>query len=256
MDKKNNIQDIIDTIKPLQQQCHQHPLYKQLTTTNRIIHFMTHHVYCVWDFMNLLKTLQQQLTCTTIPWYPVKNAHTARLINEIVLEEESDLIDNKPTSHFAFYIKALSTLNPNNNALTTFLKELNTQKNYKSIITQTDIPNSVQDFLLFTYNSIQTSLLHTAATFTFGREALVPDLFEPIISNPTIKNHPNLSTFVTYLDRHIELDGEHHSHLAYEMINELCNTLQDWSTVKEHAIATLKARLTLWDAILATLPDA
>ena len=251
----NNLNAIIDYINPLQLALRNHQVYHALTSQQRISHFMSYHVYCVWDFMNLLKTLQASLTCTTVPWVPPSNPKTARLINDIVLEEESDIIDEHETSHFAYYVKAFQTFQPNNSTLTRFLADLHNQLDYKTLITQPYIPKDVQQFLNFSYTSIQTSLLHTAAAFTFGREALVPDLFEPIINQPNIKSNTTLMAFRAYLQRHIELDGEHHSQLAYNMVSELCITEDDWAIVKNHAYATLKARLALWDAIEQSIPN-
>ena len=88
-----------------------HPIYKKLDSLENIILFMEHHIYSVWDFMNLLKTLQIHFSCTSIPWKPHSNPALSRLVNEIVLEEESDMIDGKATSHFMYYANALNHLN-------------------------------------------------------------------------------------------------------------------------------------------------
>src|SRR6187402_2104669 len=77
-----------------------HQLYNNIDSINDLHVFMQHHIFAVWDFMSLLKSLQQNLTCTTLPWMPVGNANTRYLINEIVTGEESDIDENgNRTSH-------------------------------------------------------------------------------------------------------------------------------------------------------------
>lgn len=67
-----------------------HELYRSLTSADRLQTFMECHVFAVWDFMSLLKTLQTKLTSVTIPWIPTADTDATRVINEIVLAEESD----------------------------------------------------------------------------------------------------------------------------------------------------------------------
>ena len=63
-----------------------------------------------------------------------------------------------------------------------------------------------------------------SAIFTFGREDLIPGMFVSII-NEIHKNFPDeISIFKYYIERHIEVDGGHHSELALQMTANLCGT--------------------------------
>ena len=100
------IEQLKKNIEPLRQQIIQHKVYGVLKDIEDIRVFMKYHVYAVWDFMSLLKSLQQNLTCTTTPWFPVGNAETRFLINEIVCGEESDLdMYGVRKSHFEMYLE-------------------------------------------------------------------------------------------------------------------------------------------------------
>ena len=97
----DNIKQLKSEIEPLRQQLIQHPVYSNINSIADLNVFMEHHVYAVWDFMSLLKSLQINLTCVDIPWIPKGSAETRYLINEIVLGEESDVDqEGKRTSHF------------------------------------------------------------------------------------------------------------------------------------------------------------
>ena len=231
---------------------HHHPIYTQLNQLDDVITFMSTHIYCVWDFMNLLTTLQRQFCAIGVPWSPPDHPHIARFINELVLEESSDLINGEYTSHFSFYANALQTLS-NRLPCVTLLSEIRENTPYESIINHPNLPSGVSRFLTFTHHCIQQSPLHVAAAFTFGREMVIPHLFSPLVSLLSDSQRDSLSPFLTYLERHIALDGGHHRDLAFQMIIALCQTPDDWACVQSVACDALAARIQLWDTLSTRL---
>src|ERR1044072_2613285 len=77
-----------------------HPIYQRIDSRENMATFMTHHVFAVWDFMSLLKSLQRQLTCVDVPWVPRGSEVSRRLITGIVLVEASDELPGGSTRPF------------------------------------------------------------------------------------------------------------------------------------------------------------
>jgi Protein of unknown function (DUF3050) len=85
-----------------------HPIYTHVASVADLRRFMEDHVFAVWDFMSLLKRLQQDMTCVTVPRFPADDAKAARLINDIVIGEETDVgPDGSYVSHLALYLRAM-----------------------------------------------------------------------------------------------------------------------------------------------------
>lgn len=247
------ISDINGALQPLKDRLLQHPLYDKIRTLDDLHCFLEHHVYAVWDFMSLLKALQQQLTCTTTPWLPVGNPEVRYLINEIVVAEETDLaMDGKRQSHFEMYLDAMNQCGANTLAVQRFLEDIQKTQNIFVSIKHAEVHPKVRAFLDFTFRVIEEGKAHKiAAAFTFGREDLIPTMFTEILKNFQ-QNFPqtDLSKLIYYFERHIELDSDEHGPMAMQMITELCgDSATKWNEVLEVSQQALETRLGLWDAI-------
>lgn len=77
-------------VEALRQQLDKHPVYGAVRTLDDLRIFMSHHVFSVWDFMSVVKYLQQQIAPSAYPWKPRGHPSVRYFINQLVLEEESD----------------------------------------------------------------------------------------------------------------------------------------------------------------------
>ena len=114
-----------------------------------------------------------------------------------------------------------------------------------------DMPTEVKQFLQYTFEIAINAPIHVkAAVFTFGREDLIPDMFTQIL-NKIYAEHPDkVSIFKYYIERHIEVDGGHHSELAIQMVSELCGSDKTkWEEATKAAVDSLKIRTLLWNAV-------
>jgi hypothetical protein len=233
-----------------------HPLYSGIANLQGVQKMMEHHVYAVWDFMSLLKALQAKLTCVHVPWFPQGNADTRFFINEIVLGEESDVDpDGGHISHFELYLKAMKQAGADTSGIERFLDALRSGASLESAFELAQTPEEVRNFVRYTLDVAKNAPVHVlAAVFTFGREDLIPDMFMELIRE--IKNrHPEqLDLFNYYLERHIEVDGDHHGPLSWNMVQALCGDEDArWQEAATASVQALQHRKALWDAVLHRL---
>lgn len=238
------------TIKPYRESVISHSLYQNLKSVNDVKSLMELHVYAVWDFMSLLKALQKEFTCVDIPWVPSMNPDLRRFINEIVLEEESDVdLDGNYKSHLEMYLEAMVDLGANVEPFNLFLSHFSAS-GLEFAINQLE-SEEAKSFLRYTFEVINSNKPHCiAAAFTFGREDLIPDMFHVLVNGLHELNPEELKKLKYYLDRHIELDGDNHGPLAEKMMLILCGDDDiKWKEATETAIECLNHRRNLWTGV-------
>jgi hypothetical protein len=232
-----------------------HPLFAELQTLGDLRAFMEWHVFAVWDFLSLLKRLQRDLTCVTLPWTPPANPRAARLINEIVLGEESDRTpDGGALSHFELYRAAMIEVGADTGCIDAFLDCLAQGVALEAAIARAGVPAPVASFLRGTLRTAQQgSLEQVLGSFFHGRENVIPRMFAGLLDNWGVTREA-APLFVYYLDRHIALDSEEHGPAGEALITELVGEDEArQEALLSAALAALKQRGQLWDGLLSHL---
>jgi hypothetical protein len=253
-----HLEKIKRATEPLRQQIINHKVYSAINDIDDLKVFMQYHIFAVWDFMSLLKALQNNLTCTSVPWFPKGSADTRHLINEIVVGEESDLDSyGNRKSHFELYLDAMQQCGADTSQIEKFITTLKKTGDFNLAFTASETPTEARNFVDFTFKIIGSNKDYLqSAIFTFGREDLIPGMFHSIV-NDIHKNFPDsISIFKYYLERHIEVDGDHHSHLALQMTSNLCGTDEEfWKEAGQATIESLQKRIDLWDGVYRRIKD-
>jgi hypothetical protein len=250
-------------ISPVRRRLLDHPIYGAVTDLPRLQTFMKHHAFAVWDFMSLAKRLQMELTTTTLPWVPPRDPEVARLINEIILEEETDEVRrHQHLSHYELYLLAMDELGADSSAIRAVVAAVVAGRHPDDALDACPIAPSTAEFTRGTLHASQGGVHEVAATFLFGREDVIPPMFQRLLwtldrSDPIRLRlrrelgrlydrlpqelerrvpdrwHRRLEAltddendprwhFRFYLRRHIELDGGAHGPAARRLLGLVC----------------------------------
>lgn len=232
-----------------------HPVYSAISSVGDIRCFMEHHVFSVWDFMSLLKCLQEHISPSRCPWDPPVHRFAARFINELVLEEESDGagVIGGYCSHFELYLMAMNEVGADVLPVQKFISKVR-EMGVVEALSLLCVPEPSRIFTNTTFDFINSGKVHqVAAALSFGREQIIPIMFRSLLEESSITER-SAPAFHHYLKRHIALDGDAHADLSLQLLNELCDG--NSRKVEESICAARKAveaRLLLWDGVLSEI---
>jgi hypothetical protein len=205
--------------------------------------FMEAHVYAVWDFMCLAKTLQSHIAPTNKIWTP-RHTPSVRLINEIILAEESDTYKNTHLSHFEIYLIAMKEVGADTSIIEQFLQDIPIIGVHQAL-QNPNIPASSREFVTTTLSFLDQPAHIVASAFTYGRELIIPELFISILNDLEIE----APAFRYYLSRHIHIDSEQHGPASIDLLHYLCDSEEKLQEVNEAKHKAIEARNKLWREI-------
>lgn len=246
-----------------------HPIYNRIDDVQSLRLFMKSHVFAVWDFMTLLKSLQRSVTCVELPWVPPKDRICARLINDIVLEEETDEPESGVyISHFELYLEAMREVGADARPILHVVEGIRSGRRFEELVMQVDVPDNTKAFTRATLALSQEAPHCVASAFLLGRESVIPAMFRRILGEVnergdrwsrvmgvvrrrfrTVDQHRAMRL---YLDRHIHLDGGDHTPMGERLLMVLCGDDQKkWDEAASAARRALEARIGLWNGVIS-----
>ena len=242
-------------IKAASAALHNHPVFSCIGTMAQLRTFMSWHVFAVWDFMSLVKRLQAEFTCISLPWLPPNDPVAARLINDIVMAEESDEDGSGAhISHFDLYRQAMAQVGADTRPIDDFVRSVALGVPAAQALLTVNADPAVSRFVGATLRTAQAgSVCEVLGSFVYGRENVIPDMFRRLLSQWRIE--PEQATgLMYYLQRHIEIDGDAHGPAAEHLVKRHVDEDADrHARVVAGALHAIAERLALWDALALRL---
>lgn len=245
----------ISLLERLHPRLEKHPVYGKVQSLEDLRVFMSHHVYSVWDFMSVVKYLQQRIAPSSWPWVPRGNPSVRYFINQLVLEEESDRAPDEEgktaySSHFELYCRAMTEIGASPSGILSFV-ETASEKGIRAAFELGVAPVPSRNFVESTFGFLESGKPHeVAAALAVGREHIIPCMFRSFLEKMGITER-EAPFFHYYLERHIHLDEDFHGPISLFLLDELCGgeekKLEEAQLAASRAI---EARIRFWDGIL------
>ena len=140
----------------------------------------------------------------------------------------------------------MKTIGAKSEELDKLTSRINNEGFDKSFLDELDISVEVRNFLKHDLEiSMSGTLAEIIGAFTLGREKVIPNMFGYIL---TAIEDTSSKYLITYLQRHIDVDGDRHGPLSMKLLKASCND-EELDIAYMTAIKSLELRLLVWDKV-------
>lgn len=233
-----------------------HPIYDRLVGRGPIQAFMEAHVFCVFGYQQLLRSIHRDLMGVSQTLHNEAFKEAFRIMHEIVLEEELDFSDEgRIVSHLELYLEAMREMDCDLSWVFGFLDDWERHVPPLEALGRSGFPDSIKEFGAFIFSSLNRPLHEKATIFFYEGEPYIPDRFLYHLELQT--EALPLSLWLDYWERHIEGVKKPGFSAAGRLVEILCAKDPKLNHEAERAAEeVLKKRKKLFDALEATLVGA
>ncbi|EIT84699.1 hypothetical protein A374_13445 [Fictibacillus macauensis ZFHKF-1] len=219
----------------------QHSFFQKLSKDEHLQIFLKHQVFGTWNYMSLLKRLQMDLSCVTLPWLPHPYPEHTTYINELVAQKET----HGNLNSFKEYVRLSKERGVDTMPIVTYITRLQELEDPILSLHAQEIPDSIATFTEKILKLAMHGKTHeVAAVFCITREKFLPHFFSQI--NAVLKKH-NLKPWLEHSDFIIKPDLQKIENL----LNTLCGGDPEKLTEASNAIRdAFEARIIMLDGVV------
>jgi len=233
-----------------------HSLFGRLNTVENIRIYSEFQIWCVWDFMSILKVVQNLVFTNSTMWLPPKNTTLGYNLYRLLMTEETDRshpnIAKQRTSHFELFIYAMQEMKADTSLIAEFIHHVRNGENLSIILKNLKVNQAVVKFLEINHSLIHQNPINAVALLSLTRENFLPAVFKAVVGHSNINNKV-IEPFIWYHKRHIQLDEGVHGPIANDLFNEYIVNDEEILLSLKSSIISLSARYDLLNEIENTL---
>ncbi|KOY51772.1 DUF3050 domain-containing protein [Polaribacter dokdonensis] len=167
-----NIDFIIENLDSSSYQTCNLELYSSIENKKDVKSFMENHIFAIWDYMSLMRALENNLRDNSVPWFPSNNGKNLKILYKILDEEEYTIdASGSVKSYFEMYLEAMEEIGANTSDILNILSHSKTINLIDEALNLTGMNIESFYYTRFIYTIIKSQKPHLMAiVFALSKE--------------------------------------------------------------------------------------